>query len=166
MPIDGTSSTAIVIDDEDEDEDEDELFTRDEKSIVSVDDAAIVYDRNSRTQSSYVQDSELRPSDLQQPTGMLGMGGLQPLEQVTNDDQDEYLDPSNKSESVVQFNARFSTLRSEREGLGLMNSGIKQENAFFLPKSFSQAVPVTAPNDLVSQEHRDETRPSTNLIEN
>ena len=62
MPIDGTSSTAIVIDDEDEDEDE--LFTRDEKSFVSVDDAAIVYDRNSRTQSSYVQDSELRPSDL------------------------------------------------------------------------------------------------------
>ena len=70
MPVDGGSSTAIVIDDDDQEEgdrdDDDELFMRDENEIVEVDDAAFIYNRNSRGQStvSYVQDSELRPSDL------------------------------------------------------------------------------------------------------
>lgn len=101
MPIDGGSSTAIVIDEDELDEgreEDDELFVRDENNQVEVNDAAIVYTRESRGQSSYVQDSEFRASDLHQNnyTGV----GIQPLERGY-DEQDEMFDPSNKSESVI-----------------------------------------------------------------
>ena len=44
-------------------------------------------------------------------------------------------DPAVKTESLVQFNARFSTIMSDRE-----QSNLNERSAFFNPRSFSQAI--------------------------
>ena len=49
----------------------------------------------------------------------------------------EAWDPSNKSESIVQFNPRFSSLMSERDST-ILNFNNEKKSAFFQPKSFSQ----------------------------
>lgn len=81
---------------------------------------------------------------------------------------------SHKSESVVQFNARFSTIMSDRDNDRLVDLK-RDRNAFMIPKSFSQAVtslhhPLQAPNstptDRVVLTRVSEYSPQTDLVKN
>ena len=62
------------------------------------------------------------------------------MEEGDSQVHDGAYDLHSRSESNVQFNPpRFSTIMSERDS-NLRSNTSKDGNAFFLPKSFSQAV--------------------------
>ena len=72
----------------------------------------------------------------------------------------------------MQFNARFSTLMSERDSCIIKGLNVDKTNAFFMPKSFSH-VPTAAPTTVTpaqlpiqAETSRSEFGPATQLPQN
>ena len=144
-PVDLQSSAAIIIDDDDDEGDD--ALARDE-SYADVNAMIMDNESNGQQQPSFLAGSEARASDrLLNAGSMYVPGQLEPLEAVPEDGESQAQDgwgQTNASESVVQFNPRFSSIMSERDNQGLnFNKEKAADAAFIVPRSFSHINPDT-----------------------